>query len=142
MKFFYNNLEAKEREEVALEKWIWGVVYKDNTELKQFEINREDLENCVFHRIGEVKQEQVALFVLFSTETPRRIDMIIPEGAKLVHKYKNYVFNSGTEAEKRSRIYVIGWKIGNNGFFNFVLPNGTIIQSINENQILSEFGLQ
>jgi len=141
MKFFYENLETKEREEVLLEKWLWAVVYKDGSEFHQFEVELADPDNSVFHRVGEIKQEEVALFVMISADRTRRLDIVVPEGAKLVHKYKNYVFNTGTEMERRERIYMAGIKKDGHGVFNYILPNGTIVQSNNEDETISNFGI-
>jgi hypothetical protein len=136
-KFLFKNKEGIV-EEIPLEKWAWAVVYKDNTELHQFEL--KDGEG-IFHQIGEVVQENVALFVLLNVESGQRIDIIVPEGAKLIHKYKNYFLNVGTPEERRERVYVLGYKLGDHFHFNYVMPNGTIIQSTKEGEQLSNYGL-
>ena len=131
---FYFNRDGK-KEEVELEKWIWAVVYNDNTELHQFDFNGDE---GVFHQIGEVKQDEVKLFVLLEVETGRRIDIIPPKGARLIHKYKHYILDNGKRHEK---IYAFGYKIGDHYHFNFVMPSGTIIQSTEDGEQLSNFGL-
>ncbi len=127
LKWYYNG------EEVELEKWMWGVVYKDGTELHQFD------NDGIFHRIGEVDQSKVTMFTLYQPETANdgRIDIIIPEDKEvaLIHKYRNVVFNAGTPEEHRKRIYIFGYKVkGGLPHYNFVMPNGTIIQSYGDQQ--------
>jgi len=48
MQYFYTN-EKGQKEEVALEAWMWGVIYKDGSEMLQFD------PAGIFHRIGEIK---------------------------------------------------------------------------------------
>lgn len=120
--------EGKE-EEVKLERWIWGVIYKDGTELKQFD------DQGVFHQIAEIKQSEVRVWVLFKPEGKGRIDFLVPDDKEvaLIHKYKNYVFNVGHDDEKKSKVYCFGYKVkGQAPHYNFVLPNDVIIQSFGE----------
>lgn len=124
-------------EEVALERWVWGVVYADGTELHQFD------GNGVFHRIGEVDQDRVSLFVLYkSNDIRKRIDIVVPEGARLIHKYRNYVFNAGTEQESKVRVYVFGYKHGSRYYYNFVLPDDRIVQSCDDQVKLTNFAVK
>jgi len=125
-----------ETELVDLEKWIWAVLYRDGTELHQF----DDL--GIFHQIGEVDQAKVRMFSLYEPHGKGRIDLIVPEGAKLVHKYKWYVFDAATPHESRKKVYVFGYKLGNDTHLSFVKPDNTIIQTINNNNPkLSELGI-
>ncbi len=124
-------------EEVALERWVWGVVYQDGTELHQFD------NSGVFHRIGEVDQDRVSLFVLYkSIDMGKRIDIVVPEGARLIHKYRNYVFNAGTPQESKARVYVFGYRSGKHYHYNFVLPDDRIVQSVDDEVKLTNFALQ
>ncbi len=128
-------------EEIALEKWIWGVVYDDGTELHQFD------DAGRFHQIGEVDQSRVTMFVLYQPKGvgDGRIDILIPQGKEisLVHKYKHYIFDAGTQSEHRAKVYCIGYKLkGGHTHMNYIMPNGAIVQGFGENDVqLSQFGL-
>lgn len=130
-KWNFTNPNTGENEEVALEKWIWGAVYEDGTELHQFD------DNGIFHRIGEVDQSKVNMWVLYQPKGDGRIDFIIPQEkdgklkeCSLIHKYRNTVFNAGTPEEIRKRVYIFGYKIkGCLPHYNFILPNDKIIQT-------------
>lgn len=129
--------------QIDLERWIWGVVFKDGTEMHQF------TDEGVFHQIGEVDQSQVTMFTLYQPEGmgDGRIDFIVPvdeetgelKEVSLIHKYRNIVFDAATPEEKRHRIYIFGWKLkGQTPIYNFVLPNDTIVQSTDQNPKISE----
>ena len=137
-KWYFTNPDTGNREEVELENWIWGAVYTDGTELHQFD------DNGVFHRIGEIDQSKVSMFVLYQPEGKGdgRIDFIVPKDedgnlkeVALIHKYRNIVFQAGTAEETRRRIYIFGYKVkGQSPHYNFVMPNGTIVQSNGDQQ--------
>lgn len=139
----FTNPDTQEVEQVPLEDWIWGALYDDGTELHQF------TDDGIFHRIGEVDQSKVNMWTLYQPEGKGdgRIDFIIPteeDGKKkevaLIHKYRNLVMQAGTPQEKRYRVYMFGFKIkGQKSFYNYVLPNGTVIQSTEDNVALSQF---
>lgn len=132
---FSITIEGK-TEEVAQEVWGWGVVYKDGRELHQFGDNGD------FHQIKEIEQENVKLFVLYKTDDmSKRIDIVLPEGAKIIHKYRNFVFDYGTQEKRNVKVYVFGYKIGDHHHYNFVLPDGRIIQSDTDQICLTEFNL-
>jgi len=50
------------KEVIEPERWIWGVVYKDGTELHQF---GNDL---IFHQIKEIKWAEVKMFTMYKLE--------------------------------------------------------------------------
>lgn len=121
--------------QVPIEKWVWSVLYKDGTSLEQFD------KEGIFHQIGEVKQENVAVFTMRKIDG-KMIHIAIPEGAKIIHKYRNYIMNFGSPEEKRERIFIFGYKKDNShSHFNFILPNDDIIESDNENVPLTWFNL-
>ena len=142
-KWTYTNPDTGKTEEVELENWIWGAVYKDGTELHQFD------DNGNFHRIAELDQKQVVMWVLYQPKGKGdgRIDFVVPKEedgelkeVALIHKYRNIVFNAGTPEEKRERVIIFGFKLkGQKSFYNFVLPNGNIVQSTDENPQISKF---
>ncbi len=93
-----------------------------------------------FHRIGEVDQERVKLFVLYNSSDPqrKRIDLIVTDGMKLIHKYRNV---KPFYMEKFVKVYMFGYKLGNNYHYNFVLPDDRIIQSPTDDIDLTLFEL-
>ena len=94
----------------------------------------------VFHQLHELEGKSVELFSLVNTwERDRRIDILIPDGAVIVHKYRNFIFNANTPEERRERVYIIGFRKGEEGHYNFVLPNEQIIQADHEEILLSSF---
>lgn len=147
----YLNKEKEEFEEVQPENWVWGVVYDDNSELHQF------ADDGIFHRFSEIEQNRVKLFVMYRFgDLTRRIDMPIadPESTQIFHFYRNFMFDVGTEAEKKVKVYVFGWKkmikkhIKGNLFFeeevatyHYILPDNRIITSDQDVQKLSSFNL-
>jgi hypothetical protein len=141
MKFCYKRIEngVETEEEVTLESWVWAVVFKDNTEMHQFEVTPD--KRGVFHQIGEVDQTKVKLFVLYKPDMSRRIDIVVPDGAKLIHKYKRYRLNALTPEARNETVYVFGYKDGNHYHFNFIMPSGTVVQSTTEEIKMTEFGL-
>lgn len=132
MQYFYTNQEGI-KEEVQPERWQWRTVYDDGTELKQFG------DDGVFHRIGEVDQDRTILFMAFKPGNPaKRIDILLPRGARLIHKYRNFVFDFGGE-EKHIKVYIFGYKHGDHYHYNFILPDDRIVQGIDENPKLTDF---
>jgi len=120
-------------EEVPVERWAWGVVYKDGSVIHQFD------SQGVFHQVGEIVQENVKLWVLYKVGPEnKRIDINLPAGARLIHKYKRYVFNAAElndgdkSKEKRTTVYVFGYKVGDRFHFNYILPDDRIVQSTEE----------
>jgi hypothetical protein len=118
-------------EEVKPERWAWLVVYKGgNGILRQFG------DDGAFHQVGEIEQELVELFQLYKPEQPeRRISLYIPEGARLVHKYKRYVFRTQTGEERRETVYVFGYKHDGRHYFYYIMPHDEIIFSNEELQL-------
>lgn len=126
MKFYFNR--EGQKEEVALEQWVWVVQYNDGSELHQFEINQENQDEGVFHQVGEIKQEEVKRFILSKSDQSKNICIVVPEGAKLVHKYVNVGMITGGKRYE-AKTYVFGYKVGGQHFLNYILPNDLIIQS-------------
>lgn len=121
MDYFFERDGVKEA--VALERWGWGVIYKDGTELHQFG------EAGDFHQFREIVQEEVAMFVMYRTDDmSKRIDMPLQEGMKLVHFYTNVVLEAGLPSERRIRIYTFGWQDPRGAdTFMYILPDDRII---------------
>lgn len=134
--YTYSNKETGQEEVIKLEPWGWGVVYKDGTELHQFGANGD------FHRVGEIDQDNVALWVLYRTDDmSKRIDIVLPPGAKVIHKYRNvsphYLpFNTFV------KVYMFGYKTAEGTYhYNFVLPDDRIVQSTTDDIDLVNFAL-
>ena len=131
--------EEGNKEEVALERWVWAVLYKDGTELHQFD------DNGVFHQFKEIDVENVRLWVLYQPLGNGRIDFVVPEGKEvsLIHKYRNFIFAAGSPNETRQRAYMFGYKVkGGQPHYNFVMPDDRIVQSYGEDQPkLTEMGI-
>jgi len=127
MKYTYTNKQTGQIEEVEMQAWVWGVIYKDGSELKQYD------DNGVFHQIGEIEQDKVHTFIMYKPgDETRRFDIVLPEGASIIHKYKNYVFSALTKFEYRTKVYVFGYKIGSHHHYNFILPTDVVFQSTEE----------
>lgn len=127
-------------EEVELERWVWGVIYNDSTELHQFD------NNGVFHQIGEIDQSRVLMFRMYKPaghgDSPRDIiDLIIPKGAKLIHKYRNVHAHYFKNFSDTVKVYMFGYKLDNHYHYNFILPDDRIVQSTVENVDLPKFNL-
>lgn len=113
-----------QKEIVALERWGWGVVYKDGRELHQFGNNFD------FHQFAEVVQEDVAMFVMYRTDDmSKRIDMPMRGDLQLFHFYRKGRLDIGTASERPFHVYVFGWKDRATGAcsYNYILPDDRII---------------
>ncbi len=122
------------KELVELERWTWEVFYNNGQRLRQFD------DKGIFHQMGEIGQGNVNSFSLCNIKTGKKIHIIIPIGARLIHKYKRYILNIGTPQEKKETIYIFGYKLGKHYHFNYVLPDDNIIQATNneiENKLQS-----
>lgn len=123
MQWFFTE-EGKEIE-VPIEKWIWGVVYSDGTELKQFDANGR------FHQFKEIELDRVILFVMVNVETEQRYDLVITPEVEPFHMYRNVVLNAATPGEQRVRIYCFGYKHkgAEKYLYNFIMPDGHLVSS-------------
>lgn len=114
---------AGQIEKVSLEKWVWGVVYNDKTELHQF--RNEDRS---FHQFKEIEQEKVAMFVMYKHEdNTKRFDLVCKDKVQYFHFYRNVVLNANSKEETKKRIYVFGWKTGKKSAYHYIMPDDRII---------------
>ena len=125
MEYFFNRDGVQEK--VSEERWKWRAIYKDGSELMQF--GRDG----VFHQIGEVDQKNIKEFVVYNVDLQKKITMVFPSRAKIIYKYKHYIFNEGSKAEYRAMIYEVGYKLDGRYHYNFILPDDNIVQSNSEN---------
>lgn len=109
--------------EAQPERWVWGVVYKDQTTLHQFQ------DDGTFHQFGEIKQDEVEMFVMHKFENrDARID-VIAEGKQIFHFYRNIVLDMLTPEERKVKVYVFGWKDKETGqaTYNYILPDDRLV---------------
>lgn len=121
----------------AVERWAWGVVYKDKTELHQFG------PDGIFHQVKEIDQDRVEMFTLYETGSGNgRIDLLVPPGAKIVHLYKMYsLFDEQTKTRRKVRIYVHGYILNGTAHYNFILPDNRIVQANTLQIALTNFAI-
>ena len=128
--FHYEEIEA------TPERWVWGVIYNNGAEFKQF------TDGGVFHQIGEINQDEIKMAVLYKFDDPtKRIDLPWHPGMKLIHKYINVHPSYYEDINKTARVYVFGYKNGSQHHFTYILPDDRIILSPEENIYLTLFYL-
>ena len=134
MDYKFKNKQTGEIENVSLERWVWGALYLDGTELHQFD------NKGIFHQIGEIDQDRLKTFTLYKPrEDEKRIDMPFVKGMKLIYKYKMvrpHYLNDFV------RIYCMGYKFEGRYHFTFILPDDRMIISPVENVDLTQFELK
>ena len=126
MNYIYYNKETKKEELVGTERWAWEVIYKDGSDLMQFD------EYGKFHRFAEIDQKEVSLFRMYKMDDYKKTFDIWPEGAQIFHFYRNTVLNVGTEDETRTRVYVFGFKNKNGAIYHYIMPDDEIIKTIGD----------
>jgi len=134
-KYKYKN-EKGEIETIDIERWAWGVVYEDDTELHQFDKDGN------FHRLAEIKQDRVKLFVMYKTdESEKRYDIVMPKDARIIHKYRNI---RPYYSDEFIKVYMFGYRTGKKEFeyhYHFILPDDRMVISNKDNIDLSLFEL-
>jgi len=138
MQHIFKNKETGAEETVQPETWVWGVIYKDDTELHQFGADG------TFHQIGEVDQDKIKMACLYRYDDPKmqkRIDLPWREGMRLIHKYKRYGFDHGTDEFRKVTIYVFGYKFEGKSSFIYILPDDRIIFSPYEDVSVTNFNI-
>lgn len=87
------------------EAWRWVAVYADGSNLRQFDL---DPDGAHFHRFDEIDIENIVELIMeHDTLAPVRI--FIPNDAKPIHFYRNYVLKNDTE---RLKHYCVGFELG------------------------------
>lgn len=120
MTYKYLNTETNEYEELEPEVWRWEAVYHDGYILKQFD------DKGMFHRFGEIDQSRLfAVRMVHDTHSPHT--MLFPAGAKLIHFYRNIVFEASTPNERHIRLYCFGYEKDGITVICVIMPNGEII---------------
>ena len=123
-----------EEEIVELEKWVWGVVYKDGTELRQFDSEGH------FHQFKEIEQDKVKLFTMHrSDDLDERYDVVVTEGMQLFHFYRHV---KPYYLDGYVKVYVFGWKKDGKESYHFILPDDRMVMSDVNNVDLPQFNLK
>lgn len=115
-------------EEVKLEKWVWHAVYKDGTDLLQFD------PAGVFHQLAEIKQDQVIVFEMINSEDPKlRFSLDINDNMKVLHFNRRAVLYYGTPKETEVTFPCFGFMLKKEqiSVYNFITPDNRIITTLN-----------
>lgn len=121
-------------EDVALERWAWGVVYKDGTELHQFDAEGK------FHQFREIEQDKVAMFVMYQPGTNKRIDLPLRGNVQIFHVYRHIGLDNWT---RKVQVYVFGWKDLDTGAvtYNYILPDDRVLTTNHDIPDLTRYAL-
>lgn len=120
------------------ERWVWAVLYQDETELRQFG------EDGIFHQLKDIDQEKIDLAVLYKFDEPEK-RIIIPwrDGMKLIHKYINvHSAEQHQDINETARIYCFGYKLGGQNHYTYILPDDQQIHTPKEDIDLTKFKLK
>ena len=128
MEYIFTNEKGIE-ERVEEERWGWGVVYKDDSELHQFGNDGK------FHRFAEIQMDNVKLFSMYNLkDMSKRIDIVLTEAMQIFHFYRNI---KPWYLDSFVKVYVFGYKNRETGetCYNFILPDDRIIITSNKDNI-------
>jgi hypothetical protein len=108
-KYTFINPDTGKEEVVEPVRWRWVVYYADGTILKQYD-DRPDSYSGIFHRFAEIGQHDspVIYFQMVSDHNPQGFKLAIPNGADLIHFYRNFKL-AGEKEWKRA--FIFGWKV-------------------------------
>lgn len=103
-KYIFNNPDTGKEEIVEPVRWRWIAHFKGGDILKQYD--DEDF----FHRFAEIKNygNEILYFQMVSDENPQGYKLAIPNGADLIHFYRNTRLAGQTRFH---RGFIFGWKI-------------------------------
>jgi hypothetical protein len=135
MEYTFINQEGK-KEKVAPERWVWGVIYFDNSEFHQFG------EKGDYHQIGEIDWDRVKMFTMYRADDIRkRFDLLVTKDMQVFHFYRNARLAG---QEKFVKVYVFGYKIRgtSKAVYHFILPDDRMLISSQNNVDLSLFELE
>lgn len=132
MKWIFNRNGIEE--EVEPRTWVWGVVYDNDTELKQYE------EDGTFHQFQEIDQDRVRLFVIYKLDDPtKRFDLVKTEGMKL---FCFYLKTKPSYLPDFVTTTVFGYEKNKQKHFIFILNDDRVVVSDIENIDLPNFELK
>lgn len=127
------------KEAVELERWEWGVVYKDGSELHQFDSKGR------FHQFKEINQPEVKMLVMRRTDdASKRFDLVATGDVQFFHFYRQYVFNMLSENRSKVKVYVFGWKdrVTGAASYNYILPDDRLITANHDIQDLTNYNIR
>ncbi len=102
-KFFRQDLN--EWIDAPEEEWQWEVYYEDGQVLKQFG------DDGIFHQFAEIDHSRTTLFKMVSPHHPQSYSLLFSDPSmKLIHFYRNTVYEAGSESENRTRLYCFGYE--------------------------------
>lgn len=124
-------------------RWDYQPLIHTPVEPEMDEIHQFDDVAGQYHQIKEIDQSRpILMFSMYKPGTDQRIDLVMPEGAKIYHKYVNVVLSAATAEESRYRVYCFGFgKPDGKGFFNYIMPDDTIVQADTPDLNLTAWGL-
>lgn len=124
--------------EIPLEKWVWRVMYKDGTELNQFDKVEYEAGKSRFHQIGEVDMANVAVFEMVNTEDPsQRYSIVASEDMnKFITFIRRTILNAATKFEKRVAIHCFGYVVKGVSVYHFIMPDNRLVITTNRNMPL------
>lgn len=105
------------KEEVQVERWRWIAYFDDGSELHQYESDPVNSFSGLFHSFAEIKAtgKQVVSFKMISENYPRGINLLVPEGAEVIHYYRRQKLGFNTSNPISNTFFVFGWRINING---------------------------
>lgn len=128
-------LQKNEEIKVPLEAWSWHVVYKDGTQMHQFDRAPDTNGKYWFHQFNNIDQTKVIMFEMVSTKDPRlrfSID-VTKEMSQIFCFYRRSRLEVGTENEKHITFYVFGYVLGGKSVYHFILPDNRMVISLDRN---------
>lgn len=129
----YKFIKDGQEIEAIKEIWNWEAIYTDGTELKQFG------DDSIFHQFKEIDQTKLATFKMVADDKPPFTLLFNPKKMKLIHFYKRFCLNMGTEEEKKFTVYCFGYETKTLGRTNKVnlaiVPSGEVILTEDPNII-------
>lgn len=132
----YINKDGKE-EVVDPERWVWGVIYNDETEFHQFGGDGS------FHKFDEIDWSKAQIFTMYRyDDMSKNFSIVIEPGMKIFHFYRNV---KPHYLDHFVRAYVFGFEQKIKGhkakFFNIIMPDDRVIQSASDNVDLVSFNI-
>lgn len=109
-------------EQVERETWRWVAVYRDGTELHQF-----DDATGEFHQFSEIDQSRLGVFRMVHDELRPVAIPFEPTSMKLIHFYRRINLNVGTEDEQHFTVYMAGFERGGVKHLLGIMPDGEIV---------------
>ena len=123
------------KETVELERYIWGVIYKDGTVFKQFG------DDGIFHQFREIEQDNVALFSVYRhDDNTKGVAIPVTDAMQIFHFYRQLMLDDGA---RRVKVYVFGWKDKETGAtaYNYILPDDRVLTANHDLPDLTRYGI-